>query len=467
MKPTQQPTPKPVDPPDKIRLRELIAYGSGDLGMSVAWSVLGAFTTFYLTNAVGLSAATAGTIILISKLFDGISDVTVGALVDRTRSRFGKARPWLIRMALPTGVAYVLFFAVPDFTDLGKILWVFVTYNLMSTVCYTSVNIPYAALSPLMTRHARSRISLNIVRMICAVLSGVVASSATMPVVNALGGGPAAWRTVSAVYAAFMVAMILVAGFGTKERYGEPEPAGDGAVTAKVPFRTAFRALVTNRYWAIMTACLLLYYVLQNATTGVNVYYFKYILGDENLVGLASVASAVPILIGLALMPALTKRFSKGTLARASAVGGAVAPLVALVDPASLTLILVKAAVQGLAMAPFAAIGFAMLADICDYGYWKSGVRGEGLINSAASIGIKVGTGLGAGLLGWILGWGSFDADLDVQPDSALTAMKFVMIGLPVILSLAQLAFLLFYRLDREYPEILQDLTEREAARPA
>jgi GPH family glycoside/pentoside/hexuronide:cation symporter len=450
-------------PADKIRAGELLAYGSGDLGMSVAWSVLGAFTTFYLTNVVGLGAATAGTIILVSKLFDGVSDVAVGALVDRTRTKYGKARPWLIRMALPTGICYFLFFACPDLAEWGKILWVFVTYNLMSTVCYTAVNIPYAALSPLMTRHAPSRVSLNIVRMICAVLSGVIASSATMPVVNALGGGPEAWRLVSGVYAGFMTAMILVAGFLTKERYGAADLAA-GRAEEKVPLKVALKALVTNKYWALMTGCLLLFYIVQNAGNGMNVYYFKYILGDENMMGLAAVAGALPVLVGLALMPLLTKRFSKGTLARVSALAHGVFALVLLIDTESLALFLVKCVLLGFAMVPFAAVGFAMLADICDFGYWKSGVRGEGLVNSAASFGIKVGTGIGAASIGWILGLGGFDANLAVQPESAIVAMKVLVIGVPAVLSLAQFALLLFYRLDKQYPQILAELTEREAA---
>ncbi|MDR1387501.1 MAG: glycoside-pentoside-hexuronide (GPH):cation symporter [Propionibacteriaceae bacterium] len=445
---------------DRLGWGELLAYGSGDLGMSVAWSVLGAFTTFFLTDSVGLSPAVAGLIVLISRVFDGVSDVVVGTMVDRTRSKLGQARPWLLRMAIPTGIAYVLFFSAPDLADWGKILWVFVTYNLMSTVCYTAVNIPYAALSPLMTRHAASRVNLNVIRMLCAALSGVVASAATMPLVNALGGGPGAWRIVSGGYAVFMVAAILVCGWKTRERHAIDPSTPAGASTP--PTWTAVKGVLTNKYWGILTACLMVYFLLQNIGNGVTVYYFKYIIGDENAMGLAAVAMALPMLVGLAVMPFLARRISKGALARASAVAGMAAPLILLLDPYSLPLLLAKSALTGLAMVPFAAVGFAMLADVCDYGRWKTGIRSEGLINSAASLGIKVGTGLGMATLGWVLTLGHYDAEAAVQPPSALAAMVFCQIWLPVILCGVQLLLLCFYRLDRDYPAILAQLTSRE-----
>jgi GPH family glycoside/pentoside/hexuronide:cation symporter len=448
---------KPASTSDKLGISELLAYGTGDLGMSLAWSMLGSFTTFYLTNAVGLPAAIAGTIILVSRIFDASSDVLVGAMVDRTSTKLGKAKPWLLRMAVPLGISFALFFSTPNISQIGKIIWVFLTYNLVSTVFYTCASVPYAALSPLMTRDPNSRVHLNIVRMLCAVLSGVIAGSITMPLIGALGGGVSAWAKVSAGYAIFMASMVILCGLLTRERYGS---AGDKANPAKAPLSDSLKCLFANKFWVIMTIALVIYFAIQNAS--VNVYYFTYILKNENAMGLASAATAGPTLLGLALAPALSKKFSKGALARFSAAGGIAAPLILLLSPESLPLLLVKCALSGLFMAPFAAVGFAMNADVADYGYWKTGVRAEGAISSAASFGIKVGAGLGAAAVGWVLAGGGFDGTEAVPSDNAIAAIKFLMLGLPSILSFVQLCLLWFYRLDRDYPQILKGINVRE-----
>jgi GPH family glycoside/pentoside/hexuronide:cation symporter len=446
-------------PGDKLKFSELLAYGSGDFGMSFGWSLMGGFASFFLTTVVGLSAAIAGTIFLVSRLFDAASDVIVGTLVDRTHTKQGKARPWMFRAALPAGISLVLFFTAPEFNDIGKIIWVFLTYNLMSTVCYTCANIPYGALSPLMTRDPGSRVGLNISRMLCAILSGVISSSITLPIVNSLGGGSDAWFRVSIVFAAVMTLMILAAALFSKERYGESDQK---KVEEKLPLKTALGNLLKNKYWAIMTGCMVIFYMMQNTTNGVNVYYFTYILDRPNSMGLAAIAMALPMLIGIMLAPLLVKKFGKRNLARVSALGGVIGPLLLLANPTSLTFVLIKCVISGIMMAPFTAVGFAMIADVCDYGYWKTGVRAEGLINSAISFGSKFGTGIGAGIVGWGLAAGGFDGALAIQPDSALGAMKFLMIGTPIIINILQFVLLCFYKLDREYPAIIKEIKERE-----
>jgi GPH family glycoside/pentoside/hexuronide:cation symporter len=262
------------------------------------------------------------------------------------------------------------------------------------------------------------------------------------------------------VFAAVMVVMIIVAAAFTKERYGESD---EKKADEKLPLKIGLGNLLKNKYWAIMTGCMVIFYMMQNTTNGVNVYYFTYILDKPNLMGLAAIAMAFPMLICIMLSPLLVKKFGKGNLARASALGGVIGPLLLLINPTSLIFVLIKCVISGIFMAPFSAVGFAMIADVCDYGYWKTGVRTEGLINSAVSFGSKFGTGIGAGIVGWVLAAGAFDGELAIQPDSALTAMKFLMIGTPIIINIIQFILLCFYKLDREYPGIIKDIAEREA----
>jgi len=444
---------------DRLKSKEVLAYGSGDLGMSLAWSLLGTFTTFYLTNVMGISAAIAGSVILFSKIFSGIADLLVGVAVDRTRTKMGKARPWMYRWSIPLGISFVLFFTVPHFEMTGKIIWTIITYNLMSTVFYTLVNIPYGTLSPLMTRDSGSRVKLNIARMLCGVCSGVIAASITLPVVNALGGDALAWTKVAACYAIIMTLLVLLSARFTKERYSFDESPEENA---KLSIKQAVPFLFSNKFWLIMLLSQIAFFVLQGISNGVNVYYFKYILGNENAVGLAAVSMALPMLAAILLSPSLVKKYGKGKMALFSAFCGICVPLIVLIDPTSLPIILIKSALTGITLAPFASVGFAMLADVCDYSYWKTGIKTEALINSAASFGAKAGIGVGSASIGWILAAGSFDASLPIQPESAITAMKFMMIGLPAILSLLQFLALMFYNLDKIYPTIIKDIEDRE-----
>jgi len=445
---------------DKLKIGSLLGYGLGDTGMLVGWTFLSSFITYFMTNYVGIAAGVVGTVILASRLMDAISDVVIGSAVDRTKSRFGKARPWMLYGALPLTICFALLYAVPDIGNTGKLLWFIIFYNLTVTVFYTAVNVPFNSLTPLMTRDPSSRVNCGVVRMLMGIFAAMAVSLLTMPMINAMGGDKGAWRIWAIIIGVFMGVCILLCFLSTKERYGD-----DPQAIKKEPLSLSksYKSLLGNKYWVILTIALISTYALQGVLQGVNIYYFKYIIGDENLVGLVSMAQSLPMLIMLFLTPLFAKKISKVNLARFSCVGGVLTAIIMLINPASLGIVIVKSVLQGAFMAPFAAVNYAMIADVADYGYWKSGVKCEGLVNSAASFGTKVGTGLGAGMVGWFLTFGGFNAELPSQPDSAIFALKFMMIGIPIIFSLIQFVALHFYKLDKEYPAILAELEQREA----
>lgn len=446
-------------PSDKLKMGSLLGYGLGDAGMVVGWTFLSSYITFFMTNYVGLSAGIVGTVLMVSRLMDAVSDVIIGSAVDRTKSRFGKARPWMLYGALPLTVCFILMYCVPNIGSTGKLWWFIIFYNLTVTVFYTAVNVPFNSLTPLMTRDPSSRVNCGVARMLMGIFGAMVASILTMPVINAMGGDKGAWRIWGTIIGVFMGVCIFFCFLFTKERYsGDPQNSKKEPLT----LRKTYYSLINNKYWVILTIVLILNYALQGVVQGVNIYYFKYIIGDENMAGLASLAQSFPMLILLILTPIFAKKISKVNLARFSAVGGVVSAAVMLINPTNLGVMIVRSVLQGVFMAPFSAVNFAMIADVADYGYWKSGEKCEGLVNSAASFGTKIGTALGAGMVGWILAFGKFNADLLSQPDSAISALKFMMIGIPIVISLAQLVVLHFYKLDKEYPAILAEIEQRE-----
>lgn len=447
-------------PSDKLKLGGLLGYGLGDAGMVVGWTFLSSYITFFMTNYVGIAAGIVGTVLMVSRLLDAVSDIMIGSAVDRTKSRFGKARPWMLFGVVPLTVCFILLYSVPDMRSTGKLLWFIILYNLTVTVFYTAVNVPFNSLTPLMTRDPSSRVNCGVTRMLLGIFGAMVFGMLTMPAINAMGGDKGAWRTWATIIGVFMGACIFFCFLFTKERYSDDPQA---VKKERMSLSKTYKSLLSNKYWVILTAALIIMYGYQAVIQGVNIYYFKYIIGDENMAGLASIASSIPMLILLFLTPVLAKKISKVNIARFSAVGGVVTAAVMLINPSSLSIMIVRSVLQGIFTAPFAAVNFAMIADVADYGYWKSGTKCEGLVNSAASFGTKVGTGLGAGMVGWVLAFGGFDPDFISQPASAISALKFMMIGVPIILSALQLIVLHFYKLDKEYPTILAEIKQREA----
>jgi len=447
--------------PDRMKFGSLVGYGMGDFGLTVGWGFLSGYIIFYMTNFVGLSAGVVGMVVMVSRILDAVSDVMVGNAMDKTKTRFGKARPWLLGGVIPLTVCFILLFSVPNLGETGKLLWFIIIYNFSVSVFYTIVSVPYGALTPLMTRDPSSRIKCGVTRMVMGILSGVVISSLTMPMINAMGGDKASWSAWSVIVGIFMAVCILICFLATRERYG-----GDIKEAPKIKrsFVQAYKSLLTNKYWIILTLALILSYTMQGVQTGTNIYYFKYIIGDENRVGLAAIAMSLPLVFMLMLVPLMSKKFSKGTLARMSTLGRLTAPLILLISPSSLTNMVIKSVFEGIFMAPFVAVNFAMIADVSDYGYWKTGIKSEGLVNSATSFGTKVGMGLGAGIVGWVLTLGRFNAELTVQPDSAIFALKFLMIGVPIVLFVLNFIVLLFYKLDAQYPTIMAEIKQRETS---
>ena len=174
---------------ERVAWREKAAYAMGDVGANVVWATLTSFMTFFFTDVAGIGAAAVGSIFLISRILDAFSDVGMGVLVDRTNHKYGKARPWLLWVAIPYGIGAVLLFSVPDFGMTGKIIYAFLTYNLMSTVLYTVFAQPYHTLMALMTRDPYQRSLLTVMRMFAGVCTAIVINNATLPLVEHFGGG--------------------------------------------------------------------------------------------------------------------------------------------------------------------------------------------------------------------------------------------------------------------------------------
>ena len=441
---------------EKIGLWEYCCYGFGDFGCSIVYYLVLSISTYYYTNVVGLSAALVGTIIAVSSCFDGITDVLIGFIVDRTHSRFGKARAWVLWMIVPFGVSLVLCYMVPEnATTMLKALYVFITYNLAVTIVYTAINLPYGTLSTLMTRDREQRGLINVFRMTFSAVGGMIAVSAALPLVKAFGGDHAAWiKTMSIMAVAGMIFMLLTF-LGTKERVHEDsESKGE-----RVPILVALKSMLMNKYWIMVTVMCFMFAAYNSINGQYRTYYCQYIMGDELIMSTLNMAEFIAQAIMAVLCAFLIRKFGKSTIVLGGSLLACIAQFLILAAPVSIPMVSAAAFLRGFGTGTFYALMFTMVADVIEYGHWRTGVRAEGLLFSANTIGQKIGSGVSMAIFGAVLTASGYDGLKDVQPASANMTISNIYIWAPVLWwGLMAVLCLINRKIDKEYDGIISDL---------
>ena len=443
------------------KIFERFSYGCGDFGCNIIYTAMSAFLLFYYTDYANVSAMAVGTIMMVSRIFDGVSDIIMGVIVDRTRSKYGKARPWILRMCIPFAVSGILLFSVPaSWASTPKLVYVFITYNLVSTVIYTAINVPYSALNALMTQDPYERSVLSIFRNLLATAGTLTINTFTLPLVEYFGNNAAAWTKTFVVFGFVAIAAFLCTIFGTKERVRAAENEGE-VQTEDVPFVTGIKALFKNKYWIMMTGMLALFFLMYSVNGGATVYYAKDILGDKNLVSTINGIFNIVQICGMFFISMLVKKFGKRNVFALGLVLDIVGMLVLNFSGGSMAIIVVSSVIRGIGNACGGATMWAMVSDTIDYGEWKTGCRTEGLVNSACSFGYKIGNGIGSALLGLILEIGGYVGTAAVQTESALTSIKVCFVWIPILVYACGLVIMKFYHLDKEFDGIIADLKAR------
>lgn len=445
-----------TSPETKIGFIEKLGYGFGDLASNLVFAAVSTFLVFYYTEVAGASAAAVGMIILLSRLLDGLTDIGMGAIVDKTNSKHGKARPWLLWLAIPFTISAIMLFSVPDLGPVGMLVYIAITYNIVHLI-YTGINIPYGVLNARMTQDSYQRATLNIFRMFSALIATSIIIFLTIPLVEAFGGGKTGWTITFTIFSILAGILFIITFLTTKERV-----TAVNVEQSKIPIKNGVKALFKNKYWALMVLFLLVSYTGMGLGGGLGVYYAQYILENTALVGPLGLAGLFPAMIGLLFVAPIIKKFGKRNAIIIGLLFGLIGTVVILVDPTNFTLVLVGSIIRGIGGVPMVASFFAMLADTIEYGEWKTGIRTEGLVYSAGSFGTKVGMGLGAAVMGWCMSLSGYVGGVAEQTDSAISMIIFLFVWVPAIMGILQLIILKFYKLDKIYPQILVDLQTRK-----
>ena len=418
-----------------------VGYGSGDIAGNVVYAFLTAFVMIYLTDTIGLNAGIVGTLIAVSKLFDGITDVFFGSMIDKTKSKMGKARPWMFYGFF--GCALTLFgvFAIP--TNIGQTAqyaWFFIAYTLLNAVFYTANNIAYAALTSLVTKNSKERVEMGSFRFMFSFGTNLLIQSITFGAVEALGGGAAGWRAIAIIYCIVGIATNTLSCFSVKELSDEElrEDAEIEAEDNKLTFVQTFKLLVSNKYF-VMICVIYILQQLRAAMLSVGTYYMTYVLLNQKLFGVFSWAINIPLILALAITPTLVAK-AKGMykVNKYSYIFATVCRLGIVLAGymGSIPLMLVFTVLTSLGEGPWQGDVGAVIASCSEHTYLKSGKRIDGSMFSCTSFGTKLGGGIGVALSGWLLDISGYINKGAVQPASCISMMSVMYLWLPFVFDL-------------------------------
>ena len=418
-----------------------VGYGSGDIAGNVVYAFLSSFVMIYLTNTIGLSAGIVGSLIALSKLFDGFTDIFFGAMIDKTRSKLGKARPWMLYGYIGCAITLAANFAIPTtWGTTAQYTWFFIAYTLLNGVFYTANNIAYSALTSLVTKNSKERVQMGSCRFIFAFSTSLLIQSVTIGFVAKCGGGANAWRTVAIVYSVLGLIINTISALSVKELPEEELNEGNNGKSEEEKYGLieAFRLLISNKFYLMICGV----YILQQlygAMINSGIYYMTYVLKNENLYGVFSWAFNIPLIIALIFTPTLVGKW-KG-MYKLNLRGYIIAVIgrafvVAAGYMGSVPLMLAFTALAALGQGPWQGDMNAVIASCSEYTYLTKGKRVDGTMYSCTSLGVKLGGGLGTAAAGWLLEVSKFDGTLAVQPESCINMLHIMYLWIPLVINI-------------------------------
>jgi GPH family glycoside/pentoside/hexuronide:cation symporter len=429
---------------EKLPVREKIAYGLGDTAANLVWRTLMVFLPFFYTDVFGLSAAAVGTLLLVSRYGDGITDFIVGILADRGNTRWGKFRPWILFTAVPFGVLTVMTFTTPELGPTGKLIYAYVTYNALLIV-FTANNVPYSALTGVISHSPQERTILTSYRFFFAFFGAILVQGFNTKLVGYFGQGDdvAGYRATMMLFAVVAVVLFIITFLGTKERVVTPK-------RNKLELKADLKDLLKNKPWMILFCVGLSFVTLTTLKQSVTMYYFSYYIGNISMAAVFMVISTLAALVGAVLAGPMSVRIGKKRLMRYSFIlAGVSSAALYIAQPTDIILIFALSMLTEFATGPIVVLFFAMLADAADYSEWKNHRRATGLVYSAGTLSLKFGTGVGGALTGWTLTVVGYTANVAQTPES-LMGIRLLISVIPAAAALLGLIAFHFYPIDEE-----------------
>ena len=438
-----------------------VGYGTGDVAGNCVYALLTAFMMIYLTDTVGLSMGIVSTLIAASKIFDGISDFFFGRLIDKTHSKMGKARPWMLWPYIGCSVCLVACFAIPmSWGETAQYVFFFIAYTLLNAVFFTANNIAYASLTALITKNTSERVQLGSFRFVFAFATKIIIEAVTIHAVIWLGNGASAWRTIAIIYAILGLITNTISVFSVKELPEADEGMEEEREEEhKLSFLKSFGLLLKNKYYVIICVTYIMTQ-LYASVIGIGTYYAKYILGNEELFSDLSLAINITMVLSLIALPIVIQKmggmYKLNIFGYFVAIVGRLGVLTA-AYLGSFPMMLVFTAVGTLGVAPLQGDMNALIASCSEYTTLKTGHRLDGMMFSCSSLGIKLGGAFGTAICGWLLDATGYVENAAAQNAGTVGMLQFLYLWAPVIICAAIMFLLTQLKVEKANAEILAE----------
>ncbi|PAC98575.1 MFS transporter [Bacillus paralicheniformis] len=445
---------------NQVSMYEKSGYASGDLACNLIYTTVSTYLLFFYTDVYGLSAAAAGTMFLIVRIIDALADPFIGTLVDRTNSRFGRFRPYLLFGAFPLSVLAILCFTTPDFSDTGKLIYAYITYVGLS-LTYTAINVPYGALTSAMTRDNQEVVSITSVRMVFANLGGLIVSFFVPLLSTYLGdttGNTAlGWQLTMSMLGIIGACLLIFCFKSTKERVTLPMSE------EKIKFSDLFEQFRVNRPLVVLSIFFIIIFGVNSISNSVGIYYMTYNVGRADLVKWYGLLGSLPALAILPFIPRINKWLGKRKLLNAALLLNIIGLLaILIVPPSNVFLVLFFRVIAAVGSVTAGGYMWALIPETIEYGEYKTGKRLSGLIYAIIGFFFKFGMALGGIVPGLILEKFGYAAG-QVQTPEALTGILLTTTVVPVIFLILAIIDINFYNLsDEKYAKVVRELENRD-----
>ena len=421
---------------DKIGLKEKFSYAIGDVGCNFVYVPITSFLMIYYTDKVGLGVAAVGTLMLVARMLDGIADLSMGLIIDKTHTRWGKTRPWILLSAPLMGIGLILLFNVPEYLDsTGKLIYAYITYILLVSIIYTISNLSYCTLLARISDNIKERSLLSSIRFFFVISFTIILSMITNPLAEQFG-----WSRLSVIYGIIACVLLCITSLFTRERNVNNEE--------KFDLRRDISAIKKNKYFFLIAILFVIIYTDMGLFSGATLYYTTYILRDANLIGILNLTLYAPMIVVFMILPKLINKFGKWKIMMVGFLIKLIGVAIMSIDTNSLNLVIFGNIIKGIGLAPLIVGIFAIVADVVDYGEWTTGVRADGLVNSCVSFGMKLGGGLGTAVLGWILKFGQYNAAVSIQNSAAISAINISYVYSGLLFSIIGIIVMYFLNMD-------------------
>ena len=439
---------------------EKFAYGLGDFASNIMWAPAAALLLYYYTEFVGVNIAIVATIMFFSRFLDGFSDLFVGWLVERTNSPYGKTRVWILRMIVPFFIAMVAMFSVPSgMGETFKYVYIFFSYNFAITVVYTAINLPYGALTTAITSDSYQRSIITIYRMIFSTTGYTLSMLVALPMVEFFGNDQFAWSITFAILGAIACLSFFITFIFCQERIVEP-PAPKTSLKKTL---SDIKEIFHNKYWLYLTLTMLILFSADVVFSTANTYYCRYFLNDANFVGtFIAITNVCKIGAMVLFLPYCIRKIGKRNALIFASLVEIIALSIRYIDPSSVSINMAVAVVLGLAKGFTYACMFSLLPDTVDYGEYISRERHSGLVYASASFATKLASGVGAIIASGVMQFGGYVNNSVTQSPSAMEAIMYSTTLIPIIMFVAGICIISFYKLDKIFPEVIDELKRRK-----